>query len=277
MVFKKIALPTLHGKGAQIIPAFKELHPFEIVEVAIDTDSFGTFSGERERVTSPLETAIAKASLAIDRTGWDGAIASEGSIGMDPNIPFVLSDREIMVFVDASKELIVHESYRSFDIVTARIEYRPGDDLDPFLTKADFPRHRLIVKTDRDGSLFAIKGIEDLDQLQNAIAQVLAESDHDFVIIESDLRAHCSPSRQLNIAKTAQRLAERLARHCPSCNTFGWGRVDLLFGVECIECGHFDERIARREIDGCIRCSYREEGSTLKEAIEASECERCNP
>lgn len=274
---KKIALPTLHGKGAQIIPVFRELHPFEIIELPIDTDSFGTFSGEKERTTSPLETAIAKASMAIDLTGWDGAIASEGSIGMDPAIPFINSDREVVVFVDATKALVVHESYRSFEIVAAQIEYRSGDDLEPFLLKADFPRHRLIVKTKKDGSLFVIKGIEDRDQLNDAIRQALDGSDLGSVIIENDLRAHCSPSRQLNIERAAKLLAERLARHCPQCETFGWGRVDHLFGVECRECGHLDLRVAHREINGCIKCEYREEGKILREMIDAGECERCNP
>ena len=274
---RKVALPTLHGKGAQIIPALQALGEYEVIEVAIDTDSFGTFSGEKERELTPLDAAIAKARLAMEVTGFDSAIASEGSIGNDPQIPFIISDREVVVFVDQREDLIIHESYRSFEIVAARMEFKVGDDLDDFLTRADFPNHKLIVTARQDDGLFVAKGIESRESLDQSLNEALSKSKDGIAIIESDLRAHCSPSRQVNIEKAARLLAERMAQRCPQCDCIGWGRIDFEFGVECRECGQIDERVAKREINGCLRCSHRACGKVLREMIDAGECQRCNP
>ena len=274
---RKIALPTLHKKGDQIIPAFQELTDFEIVEVEIDTDSFGTFSGEIERTLSPRDAALAKAEAALSVTGWDGAIASEGSIGTDPRLPFLISDREVMVFVDRLEGVVIEENHLSFEIIAAKTEYRASDDLSDFLRQADFPNHHLIVTSRSDGSLRAIKGISDEGSLRLALEESLRRSDDGKVMIESDLRAHASPSRQANIAHLARLLAKRISKRCPSCDAPGWGRVDHLFGVECEDCGHLDERIASQVIEGCGRCDHRAQGEILRERIKASECELCNP
>ena len=51
-----------------------------VQDVLVDTDVFGTFAGEVERVGTPLETAVEKAQLGIKTTGNPFAIASEGSV-----------------------------------------------------------------------------------------------------------------------------------------------------------------------------------------------------
>ena len=274
---RKIALPTLHKKGDQIIPAFQRLPHLEVVEISIDTDLFGTFAGEIERTLSPREAAIAKAEAALVLTGWDGAIASEGSIGADPRVPFLTSDREVMVFVDRLEGVVIEEKHHSFEIIAVRTEYRDGDDLTDFLGKADFPHHHVIARTRSDGKLNVIKGLRDQESLNAALQELLARSDDGVVVIESDLRAHASPSRQRNIAHLANLLAERISRRCPRCDSPGWGRVDHRFGVECSECGHLDQRIARQVIDGCVRCDHRVDGAVLRESIDAGECQLCNP
>lgn len=280
-MLRKIALPTLHGKGDQIIPEFRKVLPFDIFEVAIDTDTFGTFSGEIERTLPPRDAAIAKAEAAILESGWDGAIASEGSIGADPLIPLLTSDREVMVFIDRFEGVTITESVRSFDIIAKRFEYRvenrKGGNLDHFLKEADFPNHRLIVSTRIASQLSAIKGIDERHALEEALVEMARRSDDGVVAIESDLRAHCSPSRQRNIAKAAKALAERVARRCPGCDCPGWGTIEHIFGVECSACGHIDRRIAKRAIYGCLRCEVREEGDLLRETIDPGECELCNP
>ena len=271
---RRIAIPTLHRKGDQIIPAFKGVADFELFEVPLDTDSFGTFSGEIERTLSPRDAALAKARSVLASGNWDGAIASEGSIGPDPYLPFMLSDREILVYLDRD-DLLIEETYRSFEIITARLEFCEGDDLTQFLESADFPRHQLIVSARIEGQLKAIKGIDSHEALHDAIGLMMKESQ--VLTIESDLRAHASPSRQQNIAAVATRLAKRISQKCPECSCIGWGRVDHLFGVECVECGHLDQRTARQVIDGCARCDHRLAGEVLREGITAGECELCNP
>jgi hypothetical protein len=56
----RAALATKHGKESIFSPAFAEIGILVSVAV-IDTDQFGTFSGEIERQGSPRETAERKA------------------------------------------------------------------------------------------------------------------------------------------------------------------------------------------------------------------------
>ena len=51
-------MATKHDKGQLIAPCFDEILAMRVEEVLVDTDLLGTFSGEIERVGTPLETAI---------------------------------------------------------------------------------------------------------------------------------------------------------------------------------------------------------------------------
>ena len=44
-----VVLPTLHSKGVLAEQAFREHLDMHVQELAIDTDQFGTFSGDIER------------------------------------------------------------------------------------------------------------------------------------------------------------------------------------------------------------------------------------
>ena len=93
-------LTSKHKKLSLIAPHFQESCGLEVREVALDTDRFGTFAGEIERVGTPLETAVKKARFGLENSNFSIGIASEGSIAADYLIPFVQSDVEIMVLVD---------------------------------------------------------------------------------------------------------------------------------------------------------------------------------
>ena len=112
----RIVLPTLHNKGVLAKDAFKKHLYMDVEELQIDTDQFGTFSGDIERQLPPKESAIAKAKLALAQLDYQHALASEGSIGADPTIPFLNSDVEFVVFVDSVNDLIISHTHRSFDI-----------------------------------------------------------------------------------------------------------------------------------------------------------------
>ena len=248
-----------------------------ISELPLDTDALGTFSGEIERTAPPLETAIKKAELGLDATGLNLGISSEGSIGADPLIPWVQCDFELAVFVDRDENLVISESYKSNKIQAASITARPGDDLSIFLTRADFPRHGLIVRSMSRETSKAEKGIHDISSLHNAIEELADLSTTHQVVIESDFRALHSPSRQKNIEQVALRLASRVESRCPNCSTPGWGRIDYLRGVNCLQCGDENPDAIHAEILGCYRCELRETGKIIREFLDPSRCDFCNP
>ena len=272
---KSAVLATLHKKGELIAPAFAKILQMSLKEVAIDTDLLGTFSGEIERIGSAKEVALKKARLGMRAIGAVRGLASEGSIGADFYIPFIQSDVELIAFIDDELGIEIVESYRSTEIVAHAISADSQIDLTDFLKLADFPRHKLIVRSGEKPISFCRKGIGSEELLRAAIAEGLQHVP--ALTIESDLRAHCSPSRAKNIVKTAEKLALRLSQLCPECAAPGWGVVGYEKGLPCSECGELSEEALQSEILGCARCSFTQVGKVLAQAIDASQCSLCNP
>jgi hypothetical protein len=271
---KVVVMATKHDKARLVTEHFDEILSMRVQEVLVDTDVLGTFSGEIERVGTPLETAVKKAHLGIEATGNPFAIASEGSIGPDPLLPFIKANIEIMVFVDQELGIRVHETFKSNEI-TAFTTTTLKKDLGAFLQKADFPNHAIIVKPHIGQGTY--KGIRDLRTLESAIRDAQDESSDGEAIIESDLRAMCSPSRQKNITAVALKLVQRLSRTCPECQTPGWGLQSFIRGVECSECGDFSEEAIKQEIMGCVKCEYTAPGAVINLTLDPARCMSCNP
>lgn len=274
---KSAVLTTKHEKGKIVAPAFKEILGLEVSECTVDTDILGTFTGEVERKQSPRETVLIKARLGIEKTGNPIGMASEGSIGADPFIPFINSDLEMMALIDDELDLEIVESIRSTDIVTAVTSVYRQKDLTEFLQRADFPRHKLIVRTKQTPTKFCIKGVDDEYSLHKAIEAVQKEDPESTAVIESDLRAHCSPSRQKIISELSFKLANRLKQLCPECNCPGWGIVTYIKGVPCSTCKRVSPEAKKQEVLGCSKCLFQENGNVIAETIEPARCDWCNP
>jgi hypothetical protein len=270
-------LTSKHEKLELFRPSFQSNLEISLSEIPLDTDQLGTFSGEIERVHSPYEAALKKARMGVDATGITLGVASEGSIGADPVIPWVQCNYELALFLDSDTGLVISESITSHEIVAATIKVRIGDELEDFLQRADFPRHHLIVRAESNERSRIFKGVSDKSSLIGAIEHSAKESPTGLVTIESDFRALHSPSRQLNIAKVAHRLADRVAALCPDCHLPGWGRVEYLKGVECSQCGDLNPDIIRQEILGCYGCEFRAPGIVINSLIDPGRCNSCNP
>ncbi len=270
-------LTSKHQKLHQIAPAFESIVGLHMLEADLDTDQLGTFTGEIERKFPPLETAIRKARMGMRHLGIPIGMASEGSIGADLVVPFVTSDVEHLVLVDDERHLIISEVYRSFEITAVSTVTFPDEDLTEFLARAKFPNHKLIVKPNSTAEISSIKGISTFQELRRAIAECSKHSQNGSVLIESDLRAHSSPSRQRNIARVARLLAAKVNRLCPVCSVPGWGRVRFEMGLQCSMCKGFVAEAIRQEVNGCVLCSYTELGKVVTESADPATCPRCNP
>ena len=148
-------------------------------------------------------------------------------------------------------------------------------ELGVFLKTTDFPNHALIVKPQH--GIGAIKGLRTLQELEEAILRSRDASSDGEAIIESDLRAMCSPSRQKNIAAVGLKLVQRLSRTCPECQTPGWGLKAYIRGVECSQCGDLSEDAIKQEIMGCFKCEYTVMGAVINLTLDPARCMSCNP
>lgn len=269
------ALATRHVKDEAIAPVFHEVLGIEVVVADVDTDSFGTFAGDVPRTDTPLNTAISKARAGMLASGHRIGIASEGTIGSDPFMPFVTSDIEIIVFIDDDRDIVISETTRSTDIVAIRQTVTTEEDLARALERADFPRHGLIVKPPESHNGPIVKGITNHDALSAAIQE--CSSNFGSAVVESDLRAYYSPSRMLNIAQCAEVLAQRIATPCPVCTSPGWGRIEPARGLPCSGCGTVVDSAVRADVFGCTSCLNTCEVPRPEQTVQPRWCSLCNP
>ena len=265
------ALGTQHDKLPLVAPAFAEHLGLVVESVSIDTDSFGTFAGEVPRTLAPREAALAKARVAMARSGLTFGLASEGSIGSVGPFPLTV-DVEVVAFVDDENGFELVESARDTGIVTASWTVTDGRVECGDLERAGFPEHGLIVRP-ANGFVPIHKGIHDRRALDDAVRECAAFGD---VRIESDLRADHCPSRRPVIAEAARRLATRLKAECPSCGCPGWGSVDVVRGRRCADC-HLPTDAPIAVVEGCPRCPTVRKGPPCRIPADPATCWNCNP
>jgi hypothetical protein len=271
------ALTTMHSKHAQIAPAFERVLGWEILVAKVDTDQFGSFDGVTPRTLSPKQAAIAKARAGAEERGTRFGLASEGTIGRHPDLPFINSDFELLALVDLAEghELVV--SHLSADIVAAREELGDEVDITALAKKFDLPNHAVNLKIESGSGLQIVKGLANPVELEREIESVRALAGPVKLTLESDFRAMSSPSRQRNIREVAEKLAKRIASTCPGCGYLGWGLARYEFGLSCRECGFENSHLARAGVNTCLRCDLEETFDLGRPAAEPANCLSCNP
>lgn len=130
----------MHGKHKAIAPVLHERPGLQvIVPENLDTDRLGTFSGEVERPGTMLETAIAKARLGMELAGLRIGIASEGSFGPHPQVPFMAAGVELIVLVDDERDLVVSEQQVFADTNYSHATGKSLPEVAGFAETAGFP------------------------------------------------------------------------------------------------------------------------------------------
>ncbi|MCU0635951.1 MAG: hypothetical protein MUE41_13835 [Gemmatimonadaceae bacterium] len=274
------ALATMHNKARAIA---RPLHVATGLTVRVthglDTDALGTFTGERPRVDDARTTAVDKARRGMVFTGLPIGLASEGTFGPHPVVPFVTAGYELLAFVDDVQGFTLVESRVSTLTNHAALERDDDEVPRAFLERTGFPSHALIVRPRHAAPGEALtKGVRDLGTLQHALARARAVSSDGVAMVETDMRAHQNPTRMREIGALAVQLARRLACPCPACATPGFGRVGTIEGLPCAWCGS-PTPLVREERWGCVRCAHettrpRADG---RRAADPGECPRCNP
>jgi hypothetical protein len=273
------SLATLHRKEEGIQPPFWNVLRLKVIPVPVDTNRLGTFSGEVKRLDTPLVCAQVKCEWGMKASGCKRGMASEGSFGPHPFIPFAPCDHEILVFKDEEIGFSLYETILSLKTNFRSIETSNIGELKSFCEKALFPSHALIVKPNQPkNEAMIIKGVQDKEKLLEAFSRCALHSKDGKVTLETDMRAHMNPTRMGVIKTLAYKLAKRLKTFCPKCKCPGWGMKDVVKGLECEVCGSETERV-KYEVFGCPRCPYivyQERKDRLK-ATGPENCPYCNP
>ncbi len=266
-------LATKHGKQAQLGP---ELAPagLRVVVAEVDTDAFGTFSGEVPRTGTPLGTAVRKARAGMAAAGSPLGLASEGSFGPHPEVPLVVTDVELVVLVDDELGTVIVEQATGLDTPAVVREVAVGDDLS-WLTTA-WSSGQAVICRPADRSRHAItKGITEPLTLARAVRCACDASNDGRALVEPDLRADRCPARREVITRAARRLSARLESRCAGCGIPGFGTQTPEPGLPCGLCGS-PTRNPAAVLLTCPRCEHRER-RPLAGTADPATCERCNP
>jgi hypothetical protein len=275
-----VALATKHGKGRVVARPFRAgLGAKVVVPPGLDTDRLGTFTGEMPRQGTPLEMALRKARLGMAASGVRFGLASEGSFGPHPTLPFLPVAHELLLFVDDELGVQIVEQESTTETNFAHLRTATPDRLDAFLSRAGFPAHALIVRPAAPGGAGPIyKGLTTLPALREAIVRCRAASADGHALIEADMRADRNPTRMRVIGRLAVRMVRRLRCRCPACETPGWGVIAAQHGLPCRWCGAPTD-LSRGVIVGCALCGERRECPRTDGLLAADpgDCARCNP
>jgi hypothetical protein len=274
-------LTTKHAKSIAAASPFWDKLKASMVEYPMDTDLLGTFTGEVERAGNALECARLKCDWSLKRLGEkvEFALASEGSFGPHPFIPFVPCDHEIMYFIDRRHGFHLHMSHLSPKTNYCMKAVDSLEDLQTFACAIQFPSHALILRpNDRDTKAPLFKGVDSQAALEEAFKECLKHSSEGKVWVETDMRAMFNPSRMEVIGELAAKMADRLATHCPKCSFPGWGKIRVEKGLKCSSC-RSETDLVKLEIFGCVKCDFETihgRADSLTQA-EPKNCGYCNP
>lgn len=274
---RALLLATMHGKEQIMAPIIKKnLGSQVFVSAGYDTDQWGTFTGEVERVQNPVETLRQKCLQAMAQYDCDLAVASEGSFGPHPALFFVPADEELVILIDHKHglEVMARELSTATNFNGARVS--SATELMDFARNAGFPSHGLILRDRKDNHREMMKGIRDNNSLLSAFQQLIEKYGEAYV--ETDMRAMHNPSRMEVIGRATSKLMELLNSLCPVCSSPGYGVLEAKPGLPCAQCGH-PTRSAYSHVYACKKCQHTEEKTypKLQYFEDPTYCDLCNP
>jgi hypothetical protein len=274
---RSIVIATKHKKQHAIAALLeKELGVTCIVPENLDTDLLGTFSGEIERELSPIDAAKKKCALAMELTGTDLALASEGSFGAHPLLYFLPADDELLVLIDQKNGLEIAVREISTKTNYNAKEVSSEEDLLAFAQSALFPSHGLILKDKKEGYTEVAKGIVHAKELLDTFKQFMET--YGSVYVETDMRAHLNPSRMQVIEETTEKLIKKIKTTCPNCQTPGFGIKEATSGLPCENC-KTPTKSTLFHVYACQKCNHTHEAyfPNGKQEEDPTYCDRCNP
>ena len=274
---RRLVIATMHRKEDVLHPLLKNgLQVLPFVVDGLNTDQLGTFSGEVARTEGPLATAKRKCILAMELSGCDLAVASEGSFGPHPSIFFLPANEECLLLLDRKNKLEIHVSHLSTETNFSGQDFRSWREVEDFAKKVGFPSHGLLLRKSKDSLEDLCKGITDLALLQERANYLLHAYGSGY--IETDMRAMLNPTRMAVIQEAGEKLLRKINSRCPACGFPGFDVVSLESGLPCSLCGRPTASIKAQHL-GCAHCQHKEvvphpQGKSSEDPMY---CDHCNP
>jgi len=276
---RTVVIATMHQKEKVIGPPLeRELGLRVVVPDNFNTDAFGTFTREIQRDGSQLNAARKKAETAMELTGLDLAVSSEGSFGPHPSIPFVLSGLELVLLIDKKNNLEIRGHHRTSKTNVNSASVRSVEEALTVAQSWGFPEHGIIVRKSEHGKNDIHKDVDSVEKLEARVSEMLRRPFTKTVFLETDMRAHKNPLRMEGIQNATQDLIKNIRSLCPRCGSPGFVVTDVQDGLPCEHCGSPTD-VPMVEIFSCAKCEHKESKTITERGAfaDAEHCERCNP
>jgi hypothetical protein len=271
---RRLLIATKHEKEKILGPALEQLLGVQaFVLPDFDTDQFGTFAGEVERVDDTLTTLEKKIRAAMVAAGADLAVGSEGSFGPHPEIGWVAANQEWVMLLDTQNDFTIAAQAISTETNFAQQTVSGWAELLQFADRAGFPAHALILRVVTPQGTQLEKGIQDPGRLKAVFEN--AQKSGAVTTVETDMRAMFNPQRRQVISAALTRLIAKLASRCPQCGAPGFSVTAVRPGLPCSWCGE-PTALTAVEISTCSKCSFTREVAIPNKA-DPQFCQHCNP
>lgn len=277
---RPLLVATMHGKEQIISTLLEQQLGVKVFTTdLLNTDQFGTFSGEIERKQSQPDTARLKIEEAARLTGADLVLASEGTFQPHHQYYIATGNYEMVLLRDFRHQAEWQGWEVSLKVAAGKYTFRTVDEAIRQSKAMKFPSHGLLIRTsEASGQQFIEKGILDKKLLKEAAEKALSISTDGTAILENDLRAHMNPTRQQTILAATKNLLKAMEEDCPSCQWPGFRVEERIPGLPCSACGTAT-RLTLHEIFVCDQCKHRvkKNRSDGKVIADPYDCEQCNP
>lgn len=274
---RDVIIATNHGKEKVLAPLMIDAFQMKVQTIeGFNSDQFGTFSGEVERIDDPIATLRKKCIEAAAISHADLIIASEGSFGVHPSVFFIPANEEYLMVYDRRHDVEIIAKELSTDTNFNGSVVKGMDELNSFAETAQFPSHRLILRDRDKGTAYLQKGIDDPIVLQKCFEECMRK--HDSVFVETDMRAMYNPTRMRVIESCAKKLIDKMKSHCPICTLPGFGITEAVVGLPCSWCNAPTSSTLKYR-STCARCGFVSETyyPHKKQYEDPMYCDRCNP
>ncbi|MCB0487636.1 MAG: hypothetical protein KDC99_04120, partial [Cyclobacteriaceae bacterium] len=242
--------------------------------VGIDTDQFGTFSGEIPRHKSIIDTARAKCDFVFLKSGCDLVLASEGTFGPHPASPLIPSDHEFLLLKDFVHDLEITGAVLSYRTNYHQKTISDFEELMDFATSVKFPSHGIILRSCAGDLIY--KGINEGRLLRKCFDEMMRSSKS--ILAETDMRANFNPTRTDVIKEAASDLVKNAFSMCAKCSAPGFSIQKTEAGLPCQLCGN-PTRSALKNVFECKKCGHQLEicFPNHKKVEDPMYCDYCNP
>ncbi len=265
----------MHGKEKVIGPLLaKHFGAETFVPSGFDTDKFGTFTREIKRFGDQKQAARKKAEAALKHSGFDIAIASEGSFYPHPSMPFISSNAELILLVDRRNGIEVEGFSSSFETNHYQDEASTLAEVISFAKKVGFPEHGVILRKNKNSRKIE-KEIRNWEELESKAKEMLGGLFVRSLFLETDMRAHRNPTRMKVIEDAVKDLIKNIESTCPACSMIGFCKTSALRALSCEHCARPTDVLGVFHYT-CQKCGYSEE-KREKDFAKQEECGYCNP